>query len=137
MKLSSYRRLFDQDFDPQYKDLIETLSITVNASFEEIYDALSNKLSFRDNFNSTIVELTVNVNSSGVPKNDTKFKLTNSQTTFEGLLVLDAKGSEDSTLLPVSGVFVSAVKSENSIVIKNIKGLQADKPYKLKVIALG
>lgn len=137
MKLSSYRRLYDQDFDPQYKGLIEQMGIIVNTSFEEIYDALSNKLTVSENINATIMEFNVTVDSSGKPKNNTQFKLRSGQTTFEGIFVIGAKGSKDPSIIPSGGIFVSAVKNNNNIIIDNIKGLQADTPYSIKVVALG
>lgn len=137
MKLSSYRRLYDQDFDPEYKALIEQLGIIINTSFEELYDALGNKLTFSENLNATIMEVNVTVDGSGKPKNNTQFKLRSGQTTFEGIFAIAAKGSKDPSIIPSGGIFISAVKNNNNIIIENIKGLQADIPYTVKVVALG
>lgn len=137
MKLSSYRRLYDQDFDPEYKALIEQLGIIINTSFEELYDALGNKLTFSENLNATIIEVNVTVDSSGKPKNNTQFKLRSGQTTFEGIFAIAAKGSKDPSIIPSGGIFISAVKNNNNIIIENIKGLQVDVPYTIKVVALG
>lgn len=137
MKLSSYRRLYDQDFDPEYKKLIEQLGIIINTSFEELYDALNNKLTFTENFNVTIIDVNITVDSSGNPKNNTQFKLRSGQTTFEGIFTIAAKGSKDPSVIPSGGIFINAIKDNNNIIIKNIKGLQADIPYTIKVVALG
>lgn len=137
MKLSSYRRLYDQDFDPEYKKLIEQLGIIVNTSFEELYDALGNKLTFSENLNATIMEVNVTVDDSGKPRNTTQFKLRSGQTTFEGIFVIAARGSKDPSIIPSGGIFISAIKNNNNIIIENIKGLQVDIPYTIKVVALG
>lgn len=135
-KLSSYRRLMEQDF-PDDGELIKKLGITINSSFEEIYSALNNRLTIRENLNATIAEFKVAVDISGKPKNNTSFKLTNNQQTVEGLFVIDAFGTNDDTVYPNSGVFVSFVRSEQSIIIRNIKGLTPDLSYTIKVIVLG
>lgn len=136
-KLSSYRRLFSQDFEPEQKELIEQIGTTINSSFEELYLALNNRLTIRENLSATINEFTIAVDAGGNPKNKTQFKLENGQTNVEGLFVINAFGAKNPADLPIAGVFVSFVKSENFIVIQNVKGLQADISYKIKVIALG
>lgn len=135
-KLSNYRRILEQDY-PENSELIRTLGVTLNSSFDELYSALNNRLTFKENMNSTINEFTVTVDSNGKPKTDTAFKLSSNQATIEGLFVINVSGATDDKLLPNSGVFVSFARSENNIIINNIKGLQADKSYKVKVIAIG
>jgi hypothetical protein len=136
-KLSSYRRLFEQDFAPDDQALISKLATTVNASFEEIYGVLNGKITLRDNISCTFAEFKVTVDSTGTPANRTQFKLNASQTTVEGLIAVNVVGANDPSLLPTGGVFVSYARNDNSIVIQNIQGLQADKPYKVKVLVLG
>lgn len=130
MKLSTFRRIFEQDYPEDYKSLMSQLGIPLNSSFEEIYNALNKKLTFAENINSTIKEFTIAVDSSGVPRNNTQFKLEDTQTSVEGLSVIKVTGD----VLPTAGVFVDFVKNNNYIVIRNIKGLQADIPYKIKVL---
>jgi hypothetical protein len=136
-KLSSYRRIVEQDYDPSYKSLITNLSTTINSSFEELYNSFNNNITFGDNINCTISSFTVTVDTNGIPTNSTSFKLANGQTTAQGLWVIDVTGAKDPTLLPSSGVFVSFVRSESSVVIKNVKGLTPGYAYTLKVLVIG
>ncbi len=135
-KLSNYRRVLEQDY-PDDAELIKKLGITLNSSFEELYNAMNNRLTFKENFNATMQEFTVAVDANGTPKNRTTFKLQNNQQNAEGLIVINVTGASDPTALPTSGVFVSFVKSEGNIIIQNIKGLAPDKSYSVKVIVLG
>jgi hypothetical protein len=137
VKLSNYRRMFEQDFSPEDRPLISKLGVSINSSFEELYNALNNKITIRDNISATIGEFTVTVDSEGIPKNKTSFKLENNQTIVEGLLVINVTGAKDSSILPTGGVFVSFVRNENFIIIQNIKGLEPEQLYKIKVIVLG
>lgn len=135
-KLSSYRRIIKNDYPDEYKSLIDQLSVSVNNGFDTLYNALNGKLNFYDNIASTIVEFKVAVNSEGTPLQKTQFKLSNNQTNAEGILVLRVTGSSDTTLLPNSGVNVSYTAASGIITIDNIKGLQENKGYLIKVLVL-
>lgn len=136
-KLPGYKRLYSSDFDPEQKELIDSLGNAINPAIDAINDSLNKRLNFRDNISATIVEISITVDANGTPTRATSFKLDGRQTTLEGVMVIDASGTTDPTLLPNSGVFVSATKSENTIIIKNVKGLQPNQAYTLKIIALG
>lgn len=135
MKLSSYRRLLEQDY-PDNTDLIKKLGITLNSSFGELYNALNNNLTLRENFSATVQDFTVTVDVTGTPKNKTSFKLSNGQTNVEGLSVINALAS-DPTVYPTSGIFVSFTKSESSIIVQKIKGLPSDQSFTIRVIVYG
>lgn len=134
--MSNYRRLLEQDY-PEDSELIKKIGITINSSFEEIYNALNNRLTVKENLSATIASFAVTVDAFGVPKNKTQFKLLNGQTNVEGLILIDASGTTNPNLLPSSGIFVSFVRDSNNIIIKNIKGLIPDNSYTLKVLVLG
>lgn len=135
MRLPSFRRVFSNDFDGQYKELLDKLSGTINSGIEVLYDALNNKLTFRDNFASTVVEFTVIVDSTGTPTGTTSFRLANTLK-VEGIFVISAVDTSNSTLYPPGAVFVSGTPSNNSYIINNIRGLTAGREYRIKVIAL-
>lgn len=101
-----------------------------------MYDALNQKLTFQDNFLSTIAEFRVAVDQNGKPTQVTQFKLTTNQTAIQGLLVLSCIGANDPNDLPISGIFISFTKNENFVNINNIKGLKPGTLYNLKVLAL-
>ena len=136
MKLPSYRRIFKTDYAEEYQALVDKLAVSVNYGFDTLYDALNQKLTFQDNFLSTIAEFNVAVDNKGKPTQVTQFKLTTSQTSIQGLLVLSCVGANNPNDLTISGVFVSFTKSENLVNINNIKGLIPGTLYTLKVLAL-
>lgn len=135
MKLPSFRRIFSTDFDDQYKGLLDKLSGTINTGIEALYDALNNKLTFKDNFAATIAEIVTTVDSNGTPTGSTSFKLSNTLK-VEGILVISAVDTKNTTIYPPGAVFVSGVPSGNSFIINNIRGLTAGREYRLKLIAL-
>ena len=137
MKLSSYRRIYDQDYQGPNQELIKQIALPINSSFTELYDLCNNNLTFTDNFLATVNTFTVTVDASGNPSNNTQFKLNSSQVTLTGIIVINAFGSKDSTVSPISGVFVSFKKNNNFVLITNVTGLKSGIPYKITVIALG
>lgn len=135
MRLPNYRRVFSNDFESQFKELLDKLSGTLNSGIEVLYEALNNKLTFRDNFAATVAEFTVIVDSNGIPNGTTSFKLSNSLK-IEGLFVIAATDTSNSTLYPPGAVFVSGNPSNTSYIISNIRGLTPGREYRIKVVVL-
>jgi hypothetical protein len=136
-KLSSYRNLYKQDFPGPNQDLVDKLATTINPAFNELYDALNNKLTFTENFNATVGNFTITVDANGRPANATSFKLNDNQANLIGLFVINAFGAKDSSILPAGGVFVSFKKNNNYVIINTVLGLQPNISYNIKVVALG
>lgn len=135
MKLPNFRRIFSNDFDGQYKQLLDKLSGTINSGIEVLYEALNNKLTFKDNFAATVAEFSVTVDDTGTPTGSTSFRLSNSLK-VEGLFVISAVDAQNSTLYPPGAVSVSGTPSNTSYIINNIRGLTPGRKYTIKVIAL-
>ena len=137
MKLPSYRRLFKTDYVEEYQELVDKMAVSINNGFDTLYDALNNKLTFTDNILSTIQEISISVDSNGVPiKKNLQFGLATGQTTIQGLIVIDCY-EEKTNNPPLSAPFVSFIKSENKITITNVKGLTPSTNYTIKVLAIG
>lgn len=137
MKLPSYRRIFKTDYANDFQPLIEKLAVSINYGFDTLYNALNNNLTFSENIASTITDITISVDKDGVPaKQNTKFKLNSTQTSVNGLLVLNCYEEKTPTAGPPSAVFINFTKNENYIVINNIKGLTAGISYVIKVLAI-
>jgi len=136
MKLPSYRRIFKTDYAEDYQELVEKLAVSINNGFDTVYDALNKKLTFGDNIACTIAEFTVSVDASGNPtKKNVQFKLGENQTSIQGLMVIDCY-TEGDELPPPSAPFISFVKNEGNVLIKNIKGLTLNTSYVIKVLAI-
>lgn len=136
MKLPSYRRIFKTDYAEDYQELVDKLAVSINYGFDTVYDALNKNLTFDDNIACTIASFTVTVDIYGVPvKKNTQFKLSEKQKSIQGLIVIDCY-EEKKNLPPPSAPFITFLKSENNVLIKNIKGLTADTSYVIKVLAL-
>jgi hypothetical protein len=136
-KLSNYRRILSTDYEDQYKSLVDRLATSLNNSFDEVYSALNNNLTFSENMLSTVATLTVTVDSTGAPLRTSQFKVNSNQSNVTGIIVIYAAGTDTAATPPSGGVFVSYTKNDTLVTISNIKGLVANIPYSIKLIALG
>jgi hypothetical protein len=136
MKLPSYRRILKTDYAQEYQSLVDKLAVSINYGFDTLYEALNKRLTFQDNFSSTIATFNVAVDDTGKPLQLTQFRLNSPQTTVQGIIVLNCYGYNNSNDLPSSGVFVSFSRNENIVNINYIKGLQPNIQYVINVLAL-
>jgi len=134
MKLPSFRRLISSDYQSQFRQLVDTLSVSLNNGIEVIYEALNGDLSLRDNISCTVKDVTVSVDASGNPLQTSSFAL-NSTAKVDGVTVISALNQTNTTHFPTSGVFVSGAQSSNVYNINNITGLQANESYIIRVVA--
>lgn len=136
MRLPGFKRLNKSDFSEEYKDLIETLSVSLNVGIETLHTALNKQLTFRDNIKSTVKEIEVNVNSSGIPKVQTIFNV-DIAGQIDGLWVIRSENLTSPTVYPSSGVHISYTQSNNLITVNHVAGLPSDNRFKLKVLIIG
>lgn len=135
MKLPSFKRLYSNDYPDDQKSLIDKLSFIINNGIEVLYDALNNKLTFEDNFSSTVAEFLVSVDINGTPKSKTSIKLSTTNK-VNGLLVVSAVDVNNNNLYPPGSPFVSFTASSNTLIVNNVKGLTPNRTYRLKVVVL-
>lgn len=135
MKLPSFRRLFEQDYDPEDQELIRQLAVSINYGFEPLYELLNGKLNFTDNTASLISTISIEVNSSGKPKTKTTIrKLTPDK--FSGFTVIRAINLTNSSIYPTSAPFMSYTETTDAITIDNIAGLPADNIFQITVFGI-
>ena len=132
--LPSYRRIYLTDYAASYKDLISTLSVSVNNAFDSIFQAMNNGISLKDNILCTVVSVPIKVDSSGNPVQATSFKVTYTTATL-GTQVIAAIGPTG--VYPLSQPFISSTQNGTTVIINNITGLQANTQYTLTVVAWG
>lgn len=136
MRLPGYKRINRKDYNQEDQQLIDRLSGTINDAFDSLFDALNNRLTFRDNFLSTVSEFSVTVDTNGIPTGTTSFKLSRSSQKVEGVLVINATNVTVPSLPPVGAVFISYTVNSDNIVINKITGLSEGNTYRIKVLAI-
>lgn len=137
MKLSTFKRLDKQDFDEQFKDLIDKLGFVLNNDIQSLYDALNGKLSLTDNFLCTIKEVPIVVDSNGIPKNAAQFQIDKPNMRILGCQVVNAINTRNSNTYPTGAPFINYTATTQLVTIDHVTGLQPDENYLLTVIAYG
>lgn len=134
-KLKSFRRIITNDYPKENRDLVSQMGSTINDSITDILYALNGRLDIRSNIFSTYKELSVTVDSSGIPTNRTVFSLTNPGVPVLGISVISAVNQENTSVYPTGHPFISYSQIDSGILINHISGLQANSLYTIRLIA--
>lgn len=134
MKLPNFRRILKTDYSEEYRELIETLSFSINGGIETLYQTFNKAISLRDNVACTVKEIDVEVRADGSPKNKLSFPLDTGNRVL-GVTVLNAINTKNPLILPTSGVFVSFTQENKTLVINYIKGLPENQLFTLTLVA--
>lgn len=135
MKLPSFRRIISSDYDEKYKELVETLAVSINQGIDSVYDALNKKLTLKNNILSTTKEVVLQVDQTGKPIQSAGLKL-DFANKASVLFVGKADNLTNASLYP-TGVFVSWTQAGDFIQITNVSGLQPGSSYRLKIVVFG
>jgi hypothetical protein len=136
MKLPSFKRIRRQDYKPEFGDLINTLSGTLNNAVELIYDVLNKKVSLKDNILCSVKDVELKVDADGDVTEGGTFTLDYSGATL-GLHVIKADNLTNSTIYPTSAPFITWEVVSNGIKIINVSGLPEENLFRLRVLAWG
>jgi hypothetical protein len=124
------------NFDKTYQGLINTLSLSLNNGIQVLYDALGNGLTFEDNFNATVANVTLIVDATGKPIQGGTITLTFT-TQVDGVFVINVSNVNNPTTYPTGAVQVFGQQSGTTYIINNVTGLQPNVSYTLRLVILG
>jgi len=137
MKLPGFKRLNKQDYAQEFKDLVDRLSVSLNIGLEVLYTLGNNNISLTDNIFCTIKDITIIVDSAGIPLNPTSIGLTNNVQIAKGTHIMFAENQTNSTIYPTGAPFITFIQNGTSIIIKHITGLPANNQFLLRVVVWG
>lgn len=132
MKLPTQKKILREDLKgaPEWADGIIT---PVNSFMESTYQALNKNITFTENINSFIKELTY--------KTPTTYPTGVETVTFKNTLKTRATGVfvmqvyDKSTYIPAPGpVYVPWIEDNGNLVIYPVTGLEADKTYLIRLV---
>jgi len=140
MKLPSFKRLYESDFSEEDQELIKTLASSYNGDMENIYLALSKRISLLDNIQCTVKIISTSVDSNGIPLDSTSFKIskqggTQVATKIIGCPVFAAVNLTNNQVYPTAAPFISFSQNEDIITINHIAGLPANNVFQITLIA--
>lgn len=134
--LASFKRLYKQDFQPQYQSLIDQLSYYINTNEEQLFQTLNNNVNLANNIYCIVQNLTITVGSTGIPTSTVSFQNTLA-TSIIGTVVLNAVSTSGSNIYPTGGIFCSFTQNGTTVTINNITGLPSGQSFTLTLVAFG
>jgi hypothetical protein len=134
-RVSNSKRIITEDFSSEDQAMIQKLAFSINPFFEEITNAFNKNINF-DNLNQQYSFIELEVDSGGVPKvqSEIRYEL---KTKIKGCQVINAENLTDLTNLTGSPFITYEPTSNNTVKIKHVTGLPADKKFRLSVILIG
>lgn len=134
-KLNSYSRIISNDYDSEQQPLVEKLSGQINGGFDPVYSALSNRLTFEENFLCTVREVEITVGANGIPLTRTSFVLNNTNP-VRGAIVLGMTNKTNAAGFPTGAPFVSTSQNGNVLFIDHVTGLLPNNRYSIRILAI-
>ena len=136
-KLPTLKRLFKNEFKPEYSDLVEKLIVSINNGFDNIYDSLNNKITLKNNMLCDIKDVETSVSPSGDLLNDINLYLT-FKNNVNSVVIGMVQNKTTPGLYPKNGVTVIwEPVSQGIIKIKHISGLQEGSIYNIRLVIYG
>lgn len=134
MKLPNFRRLFDSDYDESEKPLVKKLSGPINSGVEVLYEALNNKLTFRENLQASVRDVQIQVDANGIPEGNATFTLI-SANRIDGVFVLRLENLTNSSAYPLGAPFITWSQSTDRVTINHVTGLIPGNQYSIRLVA--
>lgn len=132
-KLGFLKRLVKEDFKKEDQDIISKIAFILNPALESITNSLNNSLTFAENMNAQVKDLTVEV-KSGKPVQDVSFRST-LKGLCRGIICIRASNLSNTNSFPTSSPFLSFTEDMGQITITHISGLQDNEKYSLRIVA--
>ncbi len=136
MKLPNPKRILSDDFDPQYKGLLDRLSFILNAFMIGTTDVINGKLGF-ENFQFEKIVISMTFDGSGVPIGNNIIQTNKTKVTaVDCVAAVSINHPGNSTYFPTNAPFVNFQLGSNGLlqVLKVTGGLTASEPYNLTLI---
>lgn len=128
-QIQNPKRIRAEDFPQDQQEFAKVLGGLINIFLEEVYNLTNGNVDFY-NLNQELIDVDIDVDSSGSISNDAKFK-TNVTSSIKGINCVRAENLRDTSIYPVSQPFVSFTPNDNIITINNVSGLQNGSKYRL------
>lgn len=141
MKLPSFKRLNESDYDQDQRSLVARLAASLNEGIDNLYLAINNRLTLKENIQCTVKDIDIYVNVNGVPVGQALIKLDaqgGTQTQVDrkiiGLTVLRYQSLSGNPAYPTSGVTVSWSQIQTGIQLDHVTGLIPGNLYRLTIV---
>jgi len=132
MILPGFTRITKSDFAKEMQDLVEKLGNIINRNTEVIYELANKKVSIRDNILCSVRDVTIQVDTNGIPLTPTSAALDTSGT-VDGVTVINVQ-SNATNVFPTTQPFIAYTPKSESINIDKVTGLLPGYTWFLRII---
>lgn len=115
------------------KEAVENVAFATNTYIEESYSAIMGGINVKDNLDQEYIDITLNVDGSGIPNRTTRFQI-NLNSRIMGVSVENVSGA---TLAAAPFVTWQANQGSNLIKITQAFGFTADTDYTVRLLVKG
>lgn len=143
MKLPTFKTIRKEDYpdkiteDVSFKGIIERIGFSVNNSIQTLVELANNKISLQDNVLCVVKTITIQVDTNGIPLNQTLIALGFVVQKAIGTQVINYVNNTDSNIKPTSGIQLGFTQIGSNVRIDHVAGLQAGYNYSLTVVVYG
>ncbi len=137
MKLPNFLRLNKGDYPAESRGIIDKLAGSLNIAIESLYNLANNRISKRDNINCVVRDITVIVDSFGIPTTSVGIFLGNIVTKVDGASVDFAENQTNASVYPNAAPFITYTQNGQTFQINHIAGLPANNQFLLRVTVWG
>lgn len=123
-----FTRITKEDFSKDDRELVGKLAFPINSFMEETRNLFNGNINF-NNLNQEIIELSTQVDSSGVPLVNTQIKTSLNKVIGTNCIY--------SSIAPINTPFLTFIQNGQILNISNITGLSQNTQYTLRFIAYG
>lgn len=133
MRVTNYKRIAKEDFEPDLQDAMEKLASSINPFADQIIQAFNGNIGF-DNLTQEIVQFDIQVDGSGRSINQVEVR-SNLRSRVQGYMVIRVEvlgRGNPPNALPL----INFTQNEASVRIQAVYGLQEATKYKITAIAV-
>jgi hypothetical protein len=134
-KLEIPSKIRAENFKEEDRDVASKIGAIYNLFADELYSLLNKGLGY-DNLNRQIVTINVVIDASSKIVNPPAVKL-NLIGGVKGIVCIGAICTSNNLLYPTSTPFISGTVNNNTLIIQNVTGLQANSQYSLTLELIG
>ena len=134
MRVKNFKRIVKEDYPAEAQEVISKLGASINPFADQVMQAFDGNIDF-DNLNQEVVFFDVEVDTNGVPKTQIEIK-SNLKTKVRGYNIIRIDMINHNTF-PSGMPLIFFRASSDIVVIEYIKGLPANKRYRITAIAIG
>ena len=134
MKVTNFKRIAKEDFDPDMQDAAEKLASSINPFADQLIQAFNKNIGF-DNLNQEVVQFDVQVDASGKPVNQVELR-SNLRSRVQGYIVIRVEVNGTGAM-PNATPLISFSQSDGNVRVQGVMGLVTNVKYRITAIAIG